>query len=67
MMNETFPELLGMDAARSLTYLSILTWRWRRTSHRRSFQFIEYFCREGNLSKALLRINRCGIPFDIIG
>ena len=65
MMNQAFPELLGMDVARSLTYLSIVTWRWRRSSHRRCFQFIEYFCGEGNLSKALLRINRRGIPFDI--
>ena len=65
MMNQAFPELLGMDVARLLTYLSIVTWRWRRSSHRRSFQFIEYFCGEGNLSKALLRINRRGIPFDI--
>ena len=65
MMNEAFPELIGMDLVRSLTYLTLVTWRWRRSSHRRCFQFIEYFCGEGNLSKALLRINRRGIPFDI--
>ena len=64
MMNEAFPELIGMDLVRSLTYLTLVTWRWRRSS-RRCFQFIEYFCGEGNLSKALLRINRRGIPFDI--
>lgn len=66
MINDAFPELQGMDVVRSLTYLSIVTWRWRRSSsRRRSLQFIEYFCGEGNLSKALLRINERGIPFDI--
>ena len=64
MMYEAFPELQGMDIARLLTYLTIVTWRWRR-SGRASFQFIEYFCGEGNLSKALLRINRRGLPLDI--
>ena len=63
-MNEAFPELQAMNIARLLTYLSIVTWPWRR-SGRWCFQFIEYFCREGNLSKVLLRSNRHGLPLDI--
>ena len=64
MMNEAFPELQTMNLTRLLTYLSVVTWRWRR-SGRLCFQFIEYFCGEGNLSKALLRSNRRGLPLDI--
>lgn len=65
MLHEAFPELVSMNATRLLTYLSVVTWRWRRSGTRRCFQFIEFFCGEGNLSKALLRINRRGLPLDI--
>ena len=65
MMNEAFPELRTMNITRLLTYLSIVTWRWRRSGRGLCFQFIEYFCGEGNLSKALLRSNRRGLPLDI--
>ena len=49
MMNEAFPELRTMNITRLLTYLSIVTWRWRRSGRGLCFQFIEYFCGEGNL------------------
>ena len=64
MTHEAFPELYWMNVVRLLTYLSIVTWCWRRTGPR-CFQFIEFFCGEGNLSKALLRKNRRGLPLDI--
>ena len=63
MMHEAFPELVSMNITRLLTYLSVVGLRWRRS--RRCFQFVEFFCGEGNLSKALLRINRRGLPLDI--
>ncbi len=63
MLHEAFPELVAMNIVRLLTYLAIVALRWRRT--RRCFQFIEFFCGQGNLSNALLRINKRGLPLDI--
>ena len=64
MLHAAFPELVSMNVIRLLTYLTVVTWRWRR-SERRCFQFIEFFCGEGNLSKAMMRKNRRGLPLDI--